>query len=99
MRLASTAAGAQIDHLVQAVAEKVIGHSAAFKTPRKQALLNIYLRVLFIQIHPISQAFVWVSGGVQGRQKIASETMGIAKELVFNQLITPVTRPQSNLAL
>jgi hypothetical protein len=37
------------------------------KTPRKQAPLNIYLRVLTIRIHPTSQAFMRVSGVLQGR--------------------------------
>jgi hypothetical protein len=37
------------------------------KTPRKQAPLNIYLRVLTIRIHPKPQAFMRVSGVLQGR--------------------------------
>jgi hypothetical protein len=37
------------------------------KTPRKQAPLNIYLRVLTIRIHPRSPAFMGVSGVLQGR--------------------------------
>jgi hypothetical protein len=59
---------AQIDHLIQAITEKVIGHGAAFKTPRKQAPLNVYLRVLTIRIHPTSQAFMRVAGVLQGRR-------------------------------
>ncbi len=40
------------------------------KTPRKQAPLNIYLRVLTIRIHPRSAAFMRVSGVSQGRLNI-----------------------------
>jgi hypothetical protein len=58
---------AEIDHLIQAVSEKVIGHGAAFKTPRKQALLNIYLRVLTIRNHPRSPAIMRAAGVFQGR--------------------------------
>jgi hypothetical protein len=37
------------------------------KTPRKQAPLNIYLRVLTIRIHPKAPAFMRVAGVLQGR--------------------------------
>jgi hypothetical protein len=52
---------AQIDHLVYAVAVKVIGHRAAIKMPRKQVPLNIYLRVVTIRIHPKLIAFMRVT--------------------------------------
>jgi hypothetical protein len=38
------------------------------KTPRKQAPLNIYLRVLTIRNHPNSPAFMRVEGVLQGRR-------------------------------
>jgi hypothetical protein len=37
------------------------------RTPRKQAPLNIYLRVLNIRIHPRSSAFMRVAEVLQGR--------------------------------
>jgi hypothetical protein len=47
------------------------------KTPRKQALLNIFLRVLTIWIHPKPQALMRVAGVLPGRQmKIFMKTQG-----------------------
>jgi hypothetical protein len=40
------------------------------KTPRKQAPLNIYLRVLTIGNHPKASAFMRVAGVLQGRRHI-----------------------------
>jgi hypothetical protein len=53
------------------------------KTPRKQALLNIYLRVLTIRIHPYSPAFMRVVGVLQGGLFTMAETVGFP--VGFNQ--------------
>jgi hypothetical protein len=41
----------QIDHLIQTVVKKVIHYGAVFKSPRRQTLLNIYLRALIVRIN------------------------------------------------
>jgi hypothetical protein len=67
-RLASTASGWRKSIIWSRRLRKKSSVMALLsKTPRKQALLNIYLRVLTIRIHAKPQAFMRVSGVYQGR--------------------------------
>jgi hypothetical protein len=55
---------AQIDHLVQAAAEKITGHGAAFKNSQKTGTIEYLFESSDHpdSIHPTSQAFMRVAG-------------------------------------
>ena len=61
---------AQVDHVVDARAEEIVGGGAGKqhgRTPRKQALLEIKLGETTIGNHPRSPVFMRLPGVVQGR--------------------------------
>jgi hypothetical protein len=60
------------------------------KTPRKQALLNIYMSVLTIRMHPRSRAFMRTAKVLQGRLK----KTGLRSQL----LVIPTPDPGSMTA-
>lgn len=59
---------AQINHLIKAITKKSSVIAMLSITLRKQPPLNIYLRVLTIRNHPVSQKFMRIAGVLQGLQ-------------------------------
>jgi hypothetical protein len=58
---------AQIDHLIQAVAEKVTGHGAAFKNSQKTGSIEYLFESFDHPDSPISLAFMRAAGVLQWR--------------------------------
>jgi hypothetical protein len=54
---------AQIDHLIEAIAEKVIGHGAAFKNSQKTASIEYLFES---SDHPDSPQITSIHGGSRG---------------------------------